>query len=101
VGVKLLEISVVYFLLSILLGMYLSISKDFVLKGVHVHLALFGWALLGIAGVIYHLFPSAVNHKLGKWHFWLHNIGLPVIWKERVSETRSFSYHIFLFSRIM
>jgi cbb3-type cytochrome oxidase subunit 1 len=79
VGVKLLKISVVYFLLSILLGMYLSISKDFALKGVHVHLALFGWVSLGIAGIIYHLFPSAADHKLGKWHFWLHNLGLPVM----------------------
>jgi cbb3-type cytochrome oxidase subunit 1 len=78
-GARLLKIAVVYFLISVVLGMYMSISKNFDLVGVHAHIALFGWASLGIAGIIYTLFPAAENHSLGKWHFWLHNIGLLIM----------------------
>lgn len=34
---------------------------------------------LALVGIIYHLYPSASENKLAKIHFWLHNIGLPIL----------------------
>ncbi|WP_152526223.1 cbb3-type cytochrome c oxidase subunit I [Thalassobacillus devorans] len=57
----------------------MSISHDYALAPVHVHINLLGWTALTLAGIVYHLFPSAESSRLGKWHFWLHNIGLPIM----------------------
>lgn len=78
-GEKLLKIAVTYFLIAVLLGMFMSISQNFNFAPAHAHIALLGWASLGIAGIIYILYPRAEASKLGKTHFWLHNIGLPIM----------------------
>jgi hypothetical protein len=76
-GARFLKIAVVYFIIAIGFGIYASSTQDFRFTGVHAHVALLGWASLALSGLIYHLFPKAANHVLGKLHFWLHNIGLP------------------------
>ena len=78
-GVKLIKIAAVYFVLGILLGMYMSISHSYDYTSVHAHVNLLGWASLALAGVIYVQFPAAGESTAGKVHFWLHNIGLPVM----------------------
>ncbi len=78
-GVRLLKIAVVYLTIGVGLGMYASIASDFRFTGVHAHVNLLGWATLALAGFIYHFFPQAANHVLGKTHFWLHNLGLPIM----------------------
>ncbi|MET1032073.1 MAG: cytochrome-c oxidase, partial [Domibacillus tundrae] len=30
-------------------------------------------------GLIYHFYPAAARTKLARIHFWLHNIGLPIM----------------------
>jgi cbb3-type cytochrome oxidase subunit 1 len=76
-GRKLLKISVVYFMLGISFGLYMSVSHVFSLTSVHVHLNLLGWMSLALVGVFYHLYPALEANRFAKWHFWLHNIGLP------------------------
>ncbi|WP_313892416.1 cytochrome-c oxidase [Psychrobacillus sp.] len=78
-GIKLIKISVVYFAIGVLLGMYMSMAHDYALKGVHVHINLLGWASFALSGIIYHIFPRTGRHGLAKWHFWTGNIGLPVM----------------------
>ncbi len=78
-GIKLIKISSVYFAIGVLLGYFMSTSHSYVLKGVHVHINLLGWIALTLAGILYYLFPSLAASKLCKWHFWLHNIGLPIM----------------------
>jgi cbb3-type cytochrome oxidase subunit 1 len=78
-GIRLIKISVVYFAIGILLGYYMSVAHSYDLKGVHVHVNLLGWTALTLAGIIYHLFPALGTNKLAKTHFWLHNIGLPLM----------------------
>lgn len=78
-GVKLIKISAIYFLIGVLLGYYMSVASNYNLTGVHVHINLLGWTALTLAGIIYCLFPQASRTKLAKWHFWLHNIGLPIM----------------------
>ncbi|OKL37644.1 cytochrome-c oxidase [Domibacillus mangrovi] len=78
-GVKLIKISVVYLVIGVLLGYYMSIAHDYQLTGVHVHINLVGWTALTLIGILYHLFPALVSNGLAKTHFWLHNIGLPIM----------------------
>jgi cbb3-type cytochrome oxidase subunit 1 len=78
-GIRLIKISAVYFAVGVCLGLYMSISHSFTLTPVHVHINLLGWTALTLAGIIYHLFPQAAATKLAKTHFWLHNIGLPLM----------------------
>lgn len=78
-GIKFIKVSVVYFTIGVLLGMYMSTEHDYALKGVHVHINLLGWASFALAGIIYYLFPKAGNHTLAKVHFWGANIGLPLM----------------------
>ncbi|VEF49050.1 Cbb3-type cytochrome oxidase, subunit 1 [Bacillus freudenreichii] len=78
-GVKLIKIAVVYFLIGISLGLYMSFTHMFALATVHVHINLLGWMSLAIAGILYLLFPQLTLTSAAKTHFWLHNLGLPVM----------------------
>ncbi|KAB2337318.1 cytochrome-c oxidase [Cytobacillus depressus] len=78
-GIKLIKISALYFAIGVLIGYYMSISHSYVFTPVHVHINLLGWTALTLAGILYHLFPNLAASKLGKWHFWLHNLGLPIM----------------------
>ncbi|MEI4831765.1 cytochrome-c oxidase [Bacillus sp. FJAT-53711] len=78
-GIRFIKISSIYFIIGVCMGMYMSMSLNFALKSVHVHLLLLGWASMMVAGILYHIFQEAGQSKLGKFHFWLLNIGLPVM----------------------
>lgn len=78
-GIKLIKISVVYFVIGVLIGMYMSMTEKFTFTPVHVHINLLGWMSLALAGLIYVAFPAAAKTTLAKVHFWLHNISLPIM----------------------
>jgi len=77
-GLHFLKIAVVYLFIGTLLGLTMGITQKFVLVPVHAHLLLLGWASLALAGLVYHFYPAASTTRLARFHFWLHNIGLPV-----------------------
>jgi heme/copper-type cytochrome/quinol oxidase subunit 1 len=79
VGVTLVRISSLYLLVGLVLGLAMAIGKDFSLMSVHSHVLLLGWATLAIAGVVYLVVPRCAGSRLAAAHFWLHNLGLPVI----------------------
>lgn len=74
-----LKIAAIYFTVGVLLGMTMGIMQDFRLASVHAHFNLLGWVSMALFGVIYHFYPKAADTRLAKTHFWLHNIGLPVM----------------------
>lgn len=76
---RFLKIAAVYLSLGVLLGMTMGIIHDFRLTSVHAHINLLGWVSMALFGLIYHFYPSAADTKLAKTHFWLHNIGVPVM----------------------
>ncbi|WP_345239003.1 cytochrome-c oxidase [Pontibacillus salipaludis] len=78
-AIKLIKISSLYFLVAIILGLIMSITHDYSLTPVHVHMNLLGWTSLTLAGILYHLFPQLEQSISGRIHFWLHNIGLPIM----------------------
>lgn len=73
-----LRLSVIYLAIGVLFGLVMGITERLQFAPVHTHINLLGWATLALAGVIYTIFPQAGNNKLAVWHFWFHNIGLPV-----------------------
>ncbi|CAM3143795.1 cytochrome-c oxidase [Filibacter tadaridae] len=78
-GRTLIKISVIYFMIGISFGLYMSLTHVFTMTSVHVHVNLLGWMSLALIGIIYHLYPGLEKTGLAKLHFWLHNIGLPVM----------------------
>ena len=78
-GLRFLKIAVVYFLIAVCLGLVMGIIHNFAFASVHAHLNLLGWVSMAIFGIIYLLFPSAGETALAKIHFWLHNLGLPIM----------------------
>jgi hypothetical protein len=78
-GANLIKIASVYFVVGVFFGMFMSISHKFEFASVHAHINLVGWVSLALAGFVYHVFPKAACSVLAKIHFWLHNIGLPIM----------------------
>ncbi|MGI8316698.1 cytochrome-c oxidase [Halobacillus mangrovi] len=78
-GIIMIKISSVYFAIGVAIGYYMSIVHDYALTPVHVHINLLGWTALMLAGIIYHIFPDLGAAKLATFHFWFHNIGLPIM----------------------
>lgn len=78
-GVTMVKISAVYLLLGVVLGIGMGISGDFSLMSVHSHTLLLGWAAMSVSGLVYILVPGCNQSRLAKWHFWGHNLGLPVM----------------------
>ena len=77
-GLHFIKIAVVYLVIGAALGLEMGITQKFTLVPVHAHVLLLGWASLALAGLVYHLYPGAAARRLARWHFWLHNLGLPV-----------------------
>lgn len=78
-GIRFLKIAVVYFFVAVCLGLVMGIIQNFSFTSVHAHLNLLGWVSMAIFGIIYSIYPSAAETKLAKAHFWLHNIGVPIM----------------------
>jgi hypothetical protein len=79
IGLRLLQISVVYMVLGLGLGLAMGISGDVSLFSVHSHILLLGWATMAIAGLVYHVMPGCARSRLATLHFWGHNLGLPMM----------------------
>ncbi|MFT3858077.1 MAG: hypothetical protein QM742_11475 [Aquabacterium sp.] len=76
---SMIRVAVLYALLGIGMGVVMGASHDFTSKGVHVHVNLLGWVSMALMGVIYQVFPAMARSALARWHFWLHNLSLPVM----------------------
>jgi hypothetical protein len=79
IAVTLVKIAAVYLLVSLAIGMYMAITHNHALATVHTHAALLGWATMAVTGLVYLLLPACGGNRLAAAHFWLHNIGLPVM----------------------
>jgi len=75
---RLIYTAVVLFVLGVGLGIYMGASHDFRLVHVHAHINLLGWVALGIAGLLYALYPRLQQGWMAHGHYWLHTVGLLV-----------------------
>ncbi|HET7524816.1 MAG TPA: hypothetical protein VFK10_02640 [Burkholderiaceae bacterium] len=67
-----------YLMLGVGMGVAMGVSHRFEYAPVHAHVNLLGWVSLGLFALIYHVLPRAAMTRLARWHFWLHNTGVPV-----------------------
>jgi hypothetical protein len=79
IGLRLLQIAVVYMVVGLGMGLAMGISGDVSLYSVHSHILLLGWATMAIAGLVYLVMPGCACSRLAALHFWGHNLGLPVM----------------------
>ena len=78
-GVRFIQVSVIYFLIGVVAGLVMGIAEAFQYTSAHAHINLLGWVSLAIIGAIYTIYPEAGRTKLARVQFWLHNIGLPLL----------------------
>jgi hypothetical protein len=78
-GIIWLKLAVLYLVLGVAMGIAMGASQNFTLRPVHAHVNLLGWTTLGLAGLIYGMFPQAGQSRLAKAHFWLLNLSMPVM----------------------
>ncbi|RKN66023.1 cytochrome-c oxidase [Paenibacillus ginsengarvi] len=76
---KMIVGSTFYFVIGVVMGMAMSMTENYTLSPVHAHINLLGWVSLALGGLMYHQFPDAARSRLGKWHFWLHMLGIPLM----------------------
>ncbi len=94
VGPALVQIASIYMMAGVVLGIAMGVSQGFALVSVHSHLGLLGWSTMAITGLVYIAVPRCAGNRLSRWHFWFHNIGLPVmlfslVWKEYGSSAQA------------
>lgn len=87
VGHRLIKISSLYMMFGLLIGLVMGLTHSSALLSVHSHVGLLGWATMALAGLVYVAVPRCDGNRLAGMHFWLHNLGLPVmisglIWEE-------------------
>ncbi|OWW22120.1 cytochrome-c oxidase [Noviherbaspirillum denitrificans] len=78
-GLAWFRIAIVYLIAGIALGIVMGATQQFAMRPVHAHLNLLGWTTGALAGLFYLFFPRAAHSRLGKAHFLLHNLGVPVM----------------------
>jgi len=58
-GIKLIRISVCYFVVGVCLGMFMSMTGQYDFTPVQVHINLLGWTAMTLAALISLSFPTA------------------------------------------
>ena len=71
--------AITYLVIGISLGVYMGASGNHSLFPAHAHINLVGWASMGLTGLLYRSFPAAAQSALATWHFWLYQLGAPVL----------------------
>jgi hypothetical protein len=77
-SVRLIKLAVIYLVAGMTLGIGMGIAEDHTLRGVHAHINLLGWATLGLAALVFHIFPDLSRTRLAVIWFWVYNLSLPV-----------------------
>jgi hypothetical protein len=78
-GLRLIVIAVIYLMAALIIGFVMGVTEDFTFQSVHTHLGLLGWATMALTGIVYVVLPACERSVLASVHFWLHNIGLPLM----------------------
>lgn len=100
-GSKWIKIGVLYFIIGIGLGLFMSATLQLQWGAAHAHVNVVGWLSTVLIGLVYSVYPKAGNSGLGKGAFWLYNIGLPFLlasmFMVQIPDARGVA-HIFTFT---
>ena len=78
-GLRLIKVSTLYMMFGLIVGLVMGITHSYELLSVHSHVGLLGWATMALTGLVYVVAPHCDQSRLAEAHFWLHNLGLPVM----------------------
>lgn len=78
-GERFLKLAVIYGLSGMIMGSVMGMTSNFADRDVHAHIGLLGWVSMAIMGLSYRAFPALARSRLATAHFWLYNIGVPVM----------------------
>lgn len=67
-----MRLAAIWLVAGVALGIGMAASHNYVMKPVHVHINLLGWASLGLFAGFFKLWPKASKSPLARWHFWLY-----------------------------
>jgi cbb3-type cytochrome oxidase subunit 1 len=76
--VRLVKLAVIYLVIGMTLGVGMGMSHNFLLRGVHAHVNLLGWASLALAALVFHVFPETARTRLATVWFWTYNLSVPI-----------------------
>ena len=79
IGLRMVQISAIYIVIGLLMGLAMGITRDFSFMSVHAHISLLGWTTMSITGLVYTLIPACSRSRLATIHCCGHNLGLPVM----------------------
>jgi hypothetical protein len=74
-----LRAALVFLGTGVAMGIFLSLSQDFTIRPVHVHVNLLGWVGFFLYALFYRHFPHVAATRLSWTHFWTAVIGLPAM----------------------
>lgn len=74
-----LRLGVLSALIGMSLGVWMGANQDFVLRPVHAHINLLGFASMMLFGLVYRAFPEAARGRLPMAHFVLSVLGFLVL----------------------
>jgi len=74
-----LRLGVLSALVGMTLGVWMGANQDFVLRPVHAHINLLGFASMMLFGLFYRAFPAAGRGWLPMTHFVLSVLGFPIL----------------------
>jgi hypothetical protein len=77
-SVRLIQLAVIYLACGMTLGFYMGATENLLLRSVHAHINLLGWAGLALAALVFHTYPALAETRLSKIWFWGYNIAVPV-----------------------
>lgn len=71
--------AVIYFVVGIGIGMYMSFAQVHQFRSLHAHVNLLGWASMALIAVFYRVFPELQDHRLAPATFWMYQIFFPMM----------------------
>lgn len=74
-----IRMAALYLVAGVGLGNYMGATHDFVLRSVHAHINLLGWASMLGFGLVVRQFADTLSPRLVALQFWLHQAVLPVM----------------------
>lgn len=79
VSANFLRLGVLSALVGMTMGVWMGANEDFVLRPVHAHINLLGFASMMLFGLFYRAFPEAARGRLPLAHFILSVVGFLIL----------------------
>lgn len=73
------RLAALYFAFAVAIGVAMGASGNHTLAPLHAHMNLLGWVSTSLFALIARAYPATAEGRVADAHFWLYNLGLPVM----------------------